>query len=45
VLAADEEREGATSPKALARRVLSLLSKPSDAGLADADVRALERRA
>ncbi|WP_133479626.1 DEAD/DEAH box helicase [Cognatilysobacter segetis] len=31
VLAADEARDGATSPKALARRVLTLLSTASDA--------------
>ena len=45
VLAADEEREGATSPKALARRVLTLLARPSDAIALDAAPRALERDA
>ncbi|MFZ5655770.1 MAG: DEAD/DEAH box helicase [Pseudomonadota bacterium] len=45
VLAADEEREGAASPKALARRVLDLLARPSDGRGIDADARALERDA
>jgi DEAD/DEAH box helicase domain-containing protein len=45
VLAADEEREGATSPKALARRVLTLLSRPSDAAAPRDLARALERDA
>jgi DEAD/DEAH box helicase domain-containing protein len=45
VLAADEEREGATSPKALARRVLTLLSRPSDATAPRDLARALERDA
>ncbi|WP_133500864.1 DEAD/DEAH box helicase [Cognatilysobacter terrigena] len=45
VLAADEERDASASPKALARRVLTLLAKPSDAiAFADAP-RALERDA
>jgi DEAD/DEAH box helicase domain-containing protein len=45
VLAADEERDGVTSPKALARRVLTLLAKPSES-LAQGDATAaLERRA
>jgi DEAD/DEAH box helicase domain-containing protein len=45
VLPADEEREGATSPKALARRVLTLLSRPSDAAAPRDLARALERDA
>lgn len=45
VLAADEEREGATSPKSLARRVLSLLSAPSETVAVDAGAGALERGA
>ncbi|HEY4583965.1 MAG TPA: DEAD/DEAH box helicase, partial [Lysobacter sp.] len=52
VLAADEmavaggdRLEGATSPKALARRVLTLLSRPSDAITQDDGRRALERGA
>jgi DEAD/DEAH box helicase domain-containing protein len=45
VLAADEERDGATSPKALARRVLSLLSTPSDTATTVQPERALERDA
>ena len=47
VLAADEAREGATTPKSLARRVLSLLAAPSgaDAETAADAGRALERDA
>lgn len=45
VLAADEAREGATTPKALARRVLDLLARPSDAGDRHDAARALERDA
>ncbi|HEY4561014.1 MAG TPA: DUF1998 domain-containing protein, partial [Lysobacter sp.] len=52
VLAADEvavaegdRLGGATSPRALARRVLTLLSRPSDAIALDSAPRALERDA
>lgn len=45
VLAADEERDGATSPKALARRVLTLLEMSSDSSARTDLPRALERDA
>ncbi|GAB2517998.1 DEAD/DEAH box helicase [Lysobacter humi (ex Lee et al. 2017)] len=45
VLAGDEERDAAASPKALARRVLTLLARGREALEAEASARALERDA